>query len=104
MNTQALIDRVREAYAGAAVYVDKGSVALVDEDGNVRPGGGWSAVFRTAFERSRTFEFEFRDSERSVGPHVIRAKHGQAAQNIFMGERQRDTTLELAIAGTNHEV
>jgi len=95
VNTKELIARVGGVYRNAAVYVDRGRLALVDADGNPR-GTEWQATFRTAFERSRRFEFVFQPS--SGSPHSIRAEHGHSARVAFRGERQPSTTLDLAVA------
>jgi hypothetical protein len=96
MKAQGLIDGVRDAYAHAAVYLDRGRVALVDGEGRVRHGTGWDATFRTAFERSRKFEFEFQPG--SGASHSIRAEHGRPVRFAFRREPRPDTTLEMAIA------
>lgn len=62
MNTQELINSVRNAYAGAAVYLDRGRVSVVVSR-EERPDTQSSGTFRTAFERSRGFEFEFRSPD-----------------------------------------
>jgi hypothetical protein len=95
VNTQELIDQVRAVYRNAAVYVDRGRLALVDADGNPRDTD-WQATFRTAFERPGRFEFVFQPS--SGLPHSIRAERGQSPRLVFRGKLQPCKTLELAVA------
>ena len=95
MSAQELIDQVRAAYRNAAVYVDRGRLAVADADGTAL-GPEWQATFRTAFERSRRFEFVFQPG--SGSPDSIRAERGQSATLVLRGQRQPSTTLELAVA------
>jgi hypothetical protein len=96
MDTQDLIARVRRVYSSATGYVDRGSVVLLDRDGNDHRDAGWQATFRTLFERSRRFELDFWPTSRA--PDAIRADHGQPAQVAFDGKPRAHTTLEGAVS------
>jgi hypothetical protein len=100
MNTEDLIERVRQAYAGAVAYRDHGFVTLTADDGEVEAETaiGINATFKTAFARSRALEFEYRRSRGDFD--LIRATEGLLVEYVAMGQKVREaTSLMLAIAG-----